>query len=264
MFGIATPFCGILTNRQYFRKGEIQINISGPELKATARRLISENAPKVFFVSIIYIVIITVVAELQIRLPGVAFAWEQFLERLYARELPGFGTLFSFFRPSGAALAFVLMLMLPVIEAGYMSYCLKINREQGGEYKDILDGFLFFLKILLISIITAFFTILWSLLFIIPGIVASLRYSQAIYILLDDPGKSAMQCIRESKSLMAGHKLELFLVNFSFIGWMFVNYVVILLLPLPFSFPVISIWLTPYMGLTHAAYYDKLIGRLVV
>ena len=237
--------------------------MSGLELKSSARKIIAENAPKVFFVSILYILFTTVLSELQWRLPGTSAAIDQFLERISAGEQAGLAMLYSNFRPPGAALTVVLRLMVPVLHAGYMSYCLKLNREIEGEYKDILDGFLFFIKILMISIITSILTILWSLLFLFPGIAAHYRYRQAYYILLDNPEKGIMQCIRESKRLMAGRKLDLFLVDLSFIGWIVTDAVVTWLLPLPFMFPVISIWLTPYMSITRAAYYNKLIKELV-
>lgn len=238
--------------------------MSGLELKASSRKLIAENAPKIFFISILYIFTATVISEFQWRLPGTSVAIDRFLERVSEGEMVSFSLLYSNFRPSGAALAVVLRFMLSVLNAGYMSYCLKINRGQSGDYKDIFDGFLFFFKVLLISVVSAILVILWSLLLVIPGISAYYRYSQAIYILLDDPEKSVLQCIRESKRLMAGKKLDLFLVDLSFAGWYFTHLVVLWLLPLPVSFPVIQIWLTPYHTMTRAAYYNKLIKELVI
>ena len=238
--------------------------MSGLELKAGARKHIAENAPRIFLIAVIYIICTTVISELQYRLPGTATALEQYLERVSDGEFGSLSMLYSNFRPSGAALAVVLWLMTPVIDVGFMSYCLKLIRGQGGEYKDLLNGFLFFGKILLITIITLILTTLWSLLFIFPGIAAHYRYRQAYYILLDDPNKGVLQCIRESGRLMAGHKLELFLLDISFLGWILVDILVVWLLPIPFSLPVIQIWLKPYMGLTRAGFYDKLIGSLVV
>ena len=222
-----------------------------------------ENAPKLFFVSALFVAITTVLSELQFRLPGTSAAFERFLERVSEGEIPSLSMLYSGLRPYGLALAAVLMLMLPVLNAGYMSYCMKICRGQGAEYKDILDGFLYFGKILLIFIVTSVLAFLWSLLLIIPGIVARYRYRQAYYILLDDPSKGVFQCIRESKQLMAGRKLDLFLLDFSFLGWYIANFIVILLLPLPFLFPIVSVWQTPYMGLAQTRYYDTLISNLV-
>jgi len=238
--------------------------MQGFELRAGARRLMKENTPKVFFVSILFIVITTVMSELQFRLPGVSAANMRFLESVSRGEFPTVGLLYSYFRPGGAALAGLLYLLYPVLETGYKSYCLKTVRGQGGDYRDILDGFFFFGKALLIFIITTIFTALWFMLFFFPAIAARYRYRQAYYILLDAPEKSALQCISESKRMMRGHKMELFLLDLSFLGWYLLDLAVILLLPLPVALPIISIWLTPYMGLTHAAYYGQLVSSLAV
>ena len=57
------------------------------------------------------------------------------------------------------------------------------------------------------------------MLFIIPGLIASYRYSLAFYILADDPSKGVNQCINESKQIMAGNKMALFTMQLTFIGW---------------------------------------------
>ena len=61
---------------------------------------------------------------------------------------------------------------------------------------------------------------LWSLLFVVPGIIATFRYAQCFYLQVDHPDWGASQCIRESSRLMRGNKWKLFCVQLSFIGWM--------------------------------------------
>ena len=226
--------------------------------------MMSENAPKLFFVSVIIIIASTIMSELQFRLPGLLGAYSRLLEQIAAGRKLGLGLLYSNLKPAGIALAALLWLLRPVIDVGYYGYCLKISRGQDGDYKDLLDGFLFFGKIILISVLISVFTMLWFMLLFFPAIAASYRYSQAYFILLDDPEKSALQCIRESKRLMAGKKLDLFLVDLSFFGWYILDYAVVLLLPIPFSLPVIQIYLTPYVRLTRASFYNRLISSIVV
>ena len=234
------------------------------ELKADARKLIMENAPKLFFVSIVYIIITNVMSEFQFRLPGFNAAYNRIMEQLMAWNMPEPGLLYSSFRPGGAVIAGVLWLLQPIIVTGFMSYCMNVRRRVGGDYKDILNGFAYPAKVIMISLVTTILTFLWTMLFIFPGIIASYRYRQAYYILLDDPEKGILQCIRESKRMMHGNKLDLFLIDLSFIGWVLLDVIVVALLPLPFALPVISIWYTPYMGLTHAAFYDRLLGKLIL
>ena len=234
------------------------------ELKIGAREQIRENSPKIFLVSSIYIILITVMWQLMYMLPGTANVNELYLQHLAEGYLPGIGTMLSFFRPSGIPFAFVLWLLTPVIDVGYANYCLKISRSQSGDHKDLFDGFLFSGKIILIKIITTILVILWSIPFIFPALPAFYRYRQAYYILLDDPKKSALQCIRESKHIMRGNKLDLFLLDLSFFGWMLLDTLISAMFPLPFPLPIVSLWLTPYYGLTCAAYYNRLIMNLTV
>ena len=238
--------------------------MQGSELKAGARTIMRENAPKIFIIALIFIVVITVMSELQFRLTGYADAYGKIVARLGAGERPGPELFFGDFRPVGVALALILSMMGSVVNMGFMSYCLNTTRGNPGDYKDLLDGFLFFGKTMLIAILSFIFVFLWSLLLIFPGVIASYRYRQAYYILLDSPDKSALQCIRESKLLMAGNKLDLFLLDLSFIGWHICDFLVSAIIPTPFALPIVSIWIMPYTGLTYAAYYDQLINTLVV
>ena len=237
------------------------------ELKAGARGLLKENAPKIFVVSIIFILVVAVLGELELRLPGTLRALEQFRtleqfrEYLYAgyagdARTGFFGEFYSHLRPSGAALAAVIVLITPIVKVGYMNYCIKISRRQGGDYKDIFNGFLVFGKIIIIFVVTTIFIFLWSLLFFFPGIIAFYKYRQAYYILLDNPEKGALQCIRESTSMMKGNKADLLLLDLSFIGWFALD--IIVRMYVPFPFPIIPVWLTPYSGLAHARYYNRL------
>lgn len=61
--------------------------------------------------------------------------------------------------------------------------------------------------------------LLWTLLLIIPGIIAALRYSMAYYIMMDNPQLSAFEALNQSKRMMVGFKFELFLLGFSYLGW---------------------------------------------
>ena len=237
------------------------------ELKSNARKLMLENAPKLFFVTVAYLVIVTVMSELQFRLINIGAAYDLFIDQVTKGAKPNIGLLVSGIKPSGAALACVLGLSIPIIDTGFASFCLKVARRREGGYLDILDGFSVFGKALLIFIVTSILKLLWSLLFFFPGIAASYRYRQSYYILLDDPKKGALQCIRESKRLMHGRKIELFFVDLTFFGWYLLGLLVAVLVSqvirLPFSLPVVSIWFAPYYGLTCAEYYNRLIGRLV-
>ena len=106
-----------------------------------------------------------------------------------------------------------------------------------------------FTESLLLSLLTGIFTFLWSLLFIIPGIVKSYSYAMAPYILQDDPSKGWKQSLEESKEMMAGNKWQLFCLDFSFIGW----YILGLL-----CCGIGVIFVVPYSSLARANFYMAL------
>jgi len=235
----------------------------GSALKAGARKLIFDNSPRLLLISLLYVVLIAVVSWLSFRLPG-SINTQDIYSRLASGEMPGLGIIYTNFRPIGVFLALLLFLLQPLLDVGFISYCMKTNRIENTELKDLLNGFLFFVKVLSIFIISAVFIFLWSLFLIIPGIIASYRYRQAYYILLDDPEKSALSCITESKLLMHGKKLDLFILDLSFFGWYVLDFVVLLLIPFSFAIPIVSIWLAPYIGLTRAAFYENQIADIAV
>jgi len=100
-------------------------------------------------------------------------------------------------------------------------------------------------------LLTGIFILLWSLLFIIPGIVAAYRYAMTPYILAENPDMGVMDAIDASKELMRGNKFRLFCLHFSFIGW---NLLAVL------TFGVLSLWVHPYMEAANAAFYREISG----
>ncbi len=100
---------------------------------------------------------------------------------------------------------------------------------------------------LLIGFLTGLFTALWSLLFVIPGIVKYYAYSMAYYVKADHPDYNWKACVDESRRLMNGHKWEKFVQDLSFIGWTIVG---------SLCLGVGTLWVTPYVYATEAQFYD--------
>ena len=75
---------------------------------------------------------------------------------------------------------------------------------------DLAKSLEFYGKALGLFLFQGLFIVLWSLLFIVPGIIAAIRYSQAFFILADDPNKGIRQCMDESKMMMRGNKAKYF------------------------------------------------------
>lgn len=116
------------------------------------------------------------------------------------------------------------------------------------EVKDAFSGFDDFWSAFKVNFLVGLFTLLWSLLFVIPGIIKGISYSMSLYILAENKGKSARECINESKAMTEGHKMELFVLSLSFIGWALLTAI---------TFGIAGIWTIPYMNATMAnAYYS--------
>lgn len=90
------------------------------------------------------------------------------------------------------------------------------------------------------------YTFLWMLLLIVPGCIKAYAYSMAVYISDEHPEYSADMCISESQRIMKGHKMELFLLDLSYIGWLLLSVLTLFIL---------TLWITPKMHTAHAHFY---------
>lgn len=132
---------------------------------------------------------------------------------------------------------------------GLMAYYLKLVRGKEFSLSDLKAYYPVFFKIFIMELLVGIFVTLWSMLLIIPGIIAAISYSMVYFICVDKEKLSAMETIKESKRLMNGYKLDYFVFNLSFIGW-------ILLIPLTLG--IAAIWVVPYITIADTMYYDKL------
>lgn len=186
------------------------------ELRAIARKSLSGDWLPAIGVTVLYAIIIAVVSY-----------------------IPYIGTLG------------VLLLAGP-LTLGLITYFMKQARKEVPLVGDLFGSFDRFAVSFLVYIVIQIFVMLWSLLLIVPGIIAALRYSQSFFILRDNPNIEAMEAIRRSKQMMIGHKGRLFVLHLSFIGWA-------ILAAIPFGLGFI--WLYPYMLAAQVAFYEDLKGR---
>jgi len=237
--------------------------MTGSLLKKNARKLIFNNALYIFLFSLLYVALTSVISRSAIRLSGI-IGFDEINSRLAAGELPGLSILFSNFNYFWFFIGVMMFLIQPLFDFGFINYCLKTVRKEKTSIKNLFAGLIFFTKVISIFLITSLYIILWSTLLLIPGIVASYRYRQAYYILIDDPRKGALQCISESCLMMNGKKLDLLTIDISFLGWIALDLLIFLVTPLPFAVPVVSLWLSPYLGLTRAAFYENSVSDVAV
>lgn len=96
---------------------------------------------------------------------------------------------------------------------------LKLWRREDFQIEELFDGFKDFSRSLVAYLLMNLYVILWSLLLIVPGIIAAISYSMTFFILAEDPAIDAQEALRRSKQMMEGHKTEYFMLMLSFIGW---------------------------------------------
>lgn len=151
----------------------------------------------------------------------------------------------------------LLNLFVGVFLVGFQWYCLRLSRgEKELQLEDLISSFHQFWKVLGLRILLGVFTFLWSLLLVVPGIIASYAYRMAPMLMMDHPDWDVLTCIRKSKELMRGRKFQLFVLDLSFIGWSLLSLVMEAMLYIP----ALQVWTLPYIQVTEAAFYNEISG----
>jgi uncharacterized membrane protein len=151
---------------------------------------------------------------------------------------------------NAALLGLILTGPLMVGVNRYRLNIVRFNKEDSGllisGFKDNIIDYI------ITHILRAVFIFLWSLLFIIPGIIKSFSYSMTFYILADNPDLRPQEAIERSREMMRGHKWRLFTLYLSFIGWFFLALL---------TFGIGMFFLEPYIQQSVANFYEDLKTR---
>jgi uncharacterized membrane protein len=137
---------------------------------------------------------------------------------------------------------------------GFAIFFLNFTRRKNVEYNMLFEGFKYFGNALAAYLLTVLYVFLWSLLLIIPGIIAAMSYAMTFYILADDPTIRAPEALRKSKVMMDGYKMKLFLLGLRFIGWLFLSIL---------TFGIGFLFLIPYITTSFMLFYEDIRGNTV-
>ena len=146
-------------------------------------------------------------------------------------------------------LSLAALILGGVVELGYAKFLLKQYDRKQLQFSDLFSQFERFGTGFAQKFLRTLFTVLWSLLFIIPGIVKGLSYAMTPFILEEHPEMTASEAIKASMRLMDGHKMDLFILGLTFIGW---SLLACLTMGIGFLF------LNPYMNAAYAAFYRSI------
>jgi len=219
------------------------MRINRAAIKQNAKSIITTTKPSPILVGLAFLAIVAILQFLSYTVSGEYQIYMQTMEQIMAGNMdyiPPLPTVSA----GGTLIMISIGLMLMMMNTGFTIYCMNICQFRNAGFVNLFDSFAIFFKVLWLNLLMFIFVYLWSLLLIIPGIIAAYRYRMALYIMIDNPHMSALECITASKQMMNGHKGELFVLDLSFIGWYLLT-----------LFPFVAIWVTPYTSVTYTNYY---------
>lgn len=215
------------------------------ELKNKARELINGNKwyilkPLVFF--------------------GLAFAVVTFLAYcldmafgLTTKEVITIGdTIFTY--NNGGIISDIVGLLVSLVSmafgVSYAYYILSFVRGKKMELSDIVDWIKEnWVIAVLVTLLAGLIILGFSILLIIPGIIAAIGLQFYQEVCVDNTDMKPMDIVRKTWNMTNGHKLDLFIIALSFIGWIILA---------PFTLGILYIWLAPYMTVTLTLAYEEL------
>lgn len=135
---------------------------------------------------------------------------------------------------------------------GLALFILSISRGQEADIAQLFKGFERFVVAFVAMLLITLFVSLACLLLIVPGIILGIAYSMTFFILLDNPDLTAVEAMKKSRELMYGFKWKFFCLSLRFIGWFLLCVI---------TFGIASLWITPYLYVSYAKFYDDLLAN---
>lgn len=249
------------------------MTINSKAIKAQARERMGSALPKPFHEGLLYVlsagalaVLSVIILSSKITTSAADEYMRLVMSQRYEDAINYIGKLMPETRDS--LISFVLQLFSGIVAAGLSIFCMNTLRGKETSLWNLLDGFGRFFPLLLLLFLMRAFTMLWSYLFIIPGIIAFYRYRLAVYLMIDHPNLGAFTCIIFSGRLMRGRKIDLLLLDLSFLGWWILAALPFLigssfagLLPMilgAIGSGLILAWLYPYYELSCVGFYETI------
>lgn len=122
------------------------------------------------------------------------------------------------------------------------------SRSYEAKVVELFVGFKDYERIFVTLFLQAIYTILWSFVFIIPGIIRALSYAMTPYILAEEPELRNNAAIEKSMAMMRGYKMQLFMMYLNFAMWGFLSLL---------TAGILLLWVCPYIFTTMAAFYEE-------
>ena len=147
------------------------------------------------------------------------------------------------------SLSIISVIITGPLTLGIKTIFLKIWRKEDFKIEEMFNGFKDFGRALGTYLLRYLYILLWSILLIVPGIIAAISYSMTFFILAENPNIKAADALRLSKQMMYGHKTQYFMLMLSFIGWFLLSIL---------TFGIGFLFLYPYITMASAIFYNQI------
>lgn len=161
----------------------------------------------------------------------------------------GEGVAYPFGELTGTGISSIWYILCLPLAWGFSVFFLNLIRRENTNYERLFDGYKDFVRIFLAELLVSLAVFCGVLLLVVPGLILFTMFSMTDFVLKDNPGISATAAMSESARLTKGHRMDIFLLILSFIGWAILS---LLTLGIGFFF------LAPYYTSTMAHYYEDL------
>ena len=155
-----------------------------------------------------------------------------------------------YINPESAIIAILVQIISLIIAGpiaiGQCKLFINLSNNENPKFSDVWFGFGNILKALGVTLLIGIAVSIGTIFFIIPGIIISFMYSQVYYIMAENPDISVLDCLRESARIMKGHKMELFILELSFLGWIILT---------ALTCGIAGLFVLPYYSATLANFY---------
>lgn len=213
--------------------------IDRKKIKEEAKKISKDNLGRIWLAYGFVVILSYAINELTNKV--------SLLDETCLYKIKGIGCLLAQGDIYGVGISIITSLITAFLSFGVGYILLRIVRIKKSEFNDVFKFKKDFFKTFLIVVISNFL-IRIGLYLIVPGIILALAYSMTTYLYCDK-NMGVIETLKTSREFMYGYKLDYFIFNCSFIGWIILSVV---------TFGVALIWTAPYLLISQTLYYEKI------
>lgn len=224
------------------------------QLRLDARLMVKRNMVSFLITTTIFFVFSYILTVLYQALSGMQEYVMRYMEMVEAGVFEEIE--WPYVKPASYVVAALCYLMSMILGYGYRVYALLRSRGLPAGFRDVIPPTRFMLRIFVIMVLTGLAVAVGSVFFVVPGLILSYRYRLAVYVMYDNPELGAIACMKKAAELSRGHKMRIFKLDISFLGWEIANQFVAAIAMVP----VLELLVRPYREVANAMLYNDIAG----